>query len=261
MNYDFSSKRRWRHRAHVLLRKWAPRQQQGLLLLMLDRDPREIRVALAQGWKESQIIVANENPAIPATHKRSFPAIKTLGRDVCRAVEKFGRGSISAANLDFCGNLSGPTLRTIRSFVSSDVLADGAALVVNALAGREEKRATEVFRLASRIVGTRPRTERSKIHADRFAALWYVLTVNGFVSLEWESGVYTSESGQPFLWSAFRGVGAFEYELVALRTAQMISCMAKRLFAEEPSRARLDLCAIAHNFDLEEDAYFDEPTA
>lgn len=77
-------------------------------MLMPSLEGKEIETALNAGFRERNLHVVDDNPAIVATLKRRFPEINTYG---VKAFEAFNRMSergirVDCANLDFCGQCS-----------------------------------------------------------------------------------------------------------------------------------------------------------
>ena len=112
--YDFSRKRNYRRQVWATFRKNL--KQKGLsikdshALLMPSLEGEEIDVALNAGFREQNLHIVDDGPAVVATLKRRYPRINTYGVTASRAVERIARKGIRlrCLNLDFCGNLSGP---------------------------------------------------------------------------------------------------------------------------------------------------------
>lgn len=103
--YDFGNKRHYRRTIWSVFRKACRgyvRDAHALLLPSIEGD--EINVALAAGFREQNLHIVDNNPAIVATLKRRFPKVSTYGVDLAAAVPRVlaRAGRLDVANVDLC---------------------------------------------------------------------------------------------------------------------------------------------------------------
>ena len=102
--YDHGAKRQYRRDVWAALSRHCavPRSYaQAFLMPSLEGD--EIDVALSKGFREENLHVCDENPAIVATLKRRYPRLNTYGVDVLKALGRCP--SLHVANIDLCGTV------------------------------------------------------------------------------------------------------------------------------------------------------------
>ena len=105
-------------------------------LLMPAREGLEIDVARSRGFSPYRMWILDRNPAVVAVHKRRWPAIQTVGRELIRAEEKIPGASLHAANIDLCGNVSSElTWFGIRN--TARLMAEDSVIAVTVARGRE----------------------------------------------------------------------------------------------------------------------------
>lgn len=111
------------------------------VLLMPSKDGEEIDVALNYGFKEDQIICVDENPAIIASSKwrKKHPKVHFFGCKISEVGNKIkSKGwKLSAANLDFCNNLSQELIDETLSIIKSNVFDTEFTLFITMMKGRE----------------------------------------------------------------------------------------------------------------------------
>lgn len=117
---------------------WREPGQQVMLLPSI--EGLEIEEAIRRGFRESDIHIVDDNPAIVATLRRRYPNIHTYGVSVHRAHRRAAERGIRlyGASLDFCGPASMRLARELSVCSESDCWQSGARIVVNVLRGRED---------------------------------------------------------------------------------------------------------------------------
>lgn len=110
--YDFARKRDYRRKVWATFRdtlksrKIPVAEAHALLMPSLEGD--EIEVALAAGFRERNLHIVDDEPAIVATLRRRYPKVNTYGVKASRALQRIAKSGvrIQCANLDFCGKAS-----------------------------------------------------------------------------------------------------------------------------------------------------------
>lgn len=157
--YSFGNKRQYRREVWATFRRvCCGSLATSHALLMPSAEGEEIEVALNNGFREHNLHVVDDNPAIVAHLKRRYPRLNTYGSRVSRASERIKKLGVklSAANLDMCSQLSAPIESEIRAFVDNDVLVDGACVAVTILRGREQGESRDLVRLLSGLPSSHP---------------------------------------------------------------------------------------------------------
>jgi len=111
----------------------AKAEARAFLMPSIEGD--EIDVAIANGFKEKNLIVCDSNPAIVATLKRRYPLIQTVGIELARLSERVKDRSVHVANFDLCGCVSKSLIDQVRC--ASVVLGRNSVAAVTVLRGRE----------------------------------------------------------------------------------------------------------------------------
>lgn len=139
--YDFGSKRQYRRDVYAQIRRAFNGQMSTRTCAILPSiEGAEIDVAIRAGFRERNICVIDENPAIVATLKRKYPAVRTYGVSADRAADRIRQdiSSVDFVNLDLCGPIGEPLWETLRAWVRSGALGlDCSYVAVTVLRGRE----------------------------------------------------------------------------------------------------------------------------
>lgn len=217
--YDFAAKAGYRRWVWNFLggRSNSGELHTGDVLLMPSTEGCEISdEAIPRGFKTSQLHVVDQNPAIVATLQRKFPGLNTYGCLVDKACERISeRGTkLIGANVDYCGQLSGKLLRSLKK-VSDSSACEHALLFVNLLRGREEPY------IGSLMKGY-PARETNKAKAYFLSKanecwdctegieptemdFWRVLALRNMTNRYWfQARAYVSVNGQSFLTIGFQ---------------------------------------------------------
>lgn len=160
--YDFGRKRDYRRKIWATFRDWMKRHGACLaeshVALMPSSEADEIEVALDAGFREWNLHIIDDNPAIVASVKRRYRRVNTYGVSASSALRRMlSEGvRISCANFDFCGQMSQKYLNELSdisrtgSFGAATtfsrhnygVFSDHSLIAVNMLRGRESSRGT-----------------------------------------------------------------------------------------------------------------------
>lgn len=137
--YDFGNKRQWRREIWKVFRDHCSVRGPALLMPSLEGD--EIDVAKANGFREDQLHVVDNNPAIVATLRKRFPRIKTYGVSAARATERMAKAGVTVGhmNLDLTACVSPGLVGECRSIAASGAMAPHCVVAVNMLRGRETR--------------------------------------------------------------------------------------------------------------------------
>lgn len=135
--YDKAIKRDYRRKTYATFRETLKKlhisvaSASALLMPSLEGD--EIEVALNAGFREYNLHVVDDNPAIVATLKKRYPKINTYGVLVSRAMQRMAHEGIrlDCANFDLTGNVSAKfvselyAISTIGSLPCETTVQDG----------------------------------------------------------------------------------------------------------------------------------------
>lgn len=149
--YDFPQKRHYRRNVWASFREGMRKQRYVIAdshaLLMPSIEGEEIEVGLNAGFRERNLHVVDNNPAIVATLKRRYPQINAYGVSAAAAVARIGKSGVRlrAANFDFCGCGSAPFFSELQSIVAARAFDSIAYVAVTMLRGREKPAVTEEF--------------------------------------------------------------------------------------------------------------------
>jgi len=138
--YDFKEKEKYRNLVYShAVASFDPYVEKKRIMILPSLEGREIQIALGSGFKEENIIIVDDRPAIVATLKRKYPKVKAYGVDLAIACEReAATGSkIDMLNADLCGNIGPSIYNKLRRITKSGVLNDGALFFITMLAGRE----------------------------------------------------------------------------------------------------------------------------
>jgi hypothetical protein len=110
-------------------------------LLMPSIEGLEIDVAINNGFRQCNLHIVDNNPAIVATLKRKYPYINTYGVSVNHAIERIAKKCIrlSCANFDFTGPVfTDKQMNNIIHCTHPYVFTDRNIIAVTALCGRDD---------------------------------------------------------------------------------------------------------------------------
>lgn len=141
--YDFGNKRHYRRNIWNTFRTSAYWHPQATAMLMPSIEGDEIDVALSKGFRERNLHIVDQNPAIVATLKRRYPRLHTYGVPLVRATERLPE--LTFANLDLCASWGQPLAKTLEEFAASQRVPCGL-VAVTILRGRESVRLRDVLR-------------------------------------------------------------------------------------------------------------------
>lgn len=140
--YDFGPKRQYRRAIYSQIRRSFSGHLSDKVCAMLPSiEGHEIDAALRAGFRERNICIIDDNPAIVATLKRKYPRVRSYGVSAERAARRIKEdvGSIDFLNLDLCGPIGDPLWRTLRAWIDADVFNPrrSSYMAVSVLRGRE----------------------------------------------------------------------------------------------------------------------------
>jgi hypothetical protein len=119
----------------------------------------EVDVALSQGFRESQMVIVDENTAIVASLKgRRFPRVIAKGGrigDIGGKLVRSGSPKIHIVNADFTGTVQ-TAAREAGDLAASGALAPAAMVAVTMVKGRESRDTFRLIQEAEAYVGTEP---------------------------------------------------------------------------------------------------------
>lgn len=223
--YGFGRKRDYRRKIWATFRAGLKRNKivvaDAHALLMPSIEGDEIEVALNAGFREQNLHVVDDNPAIVATLRRKYRRIHTYGVDVVRAAQRIRDGGITlaVANLDLCGQLSNPLLHAVTGLVGAEVLAPIAYIAITQLRGRESKQALWLAKYLkeyptiggdsdqwNRVIGDLADTDQARAAAIKKFLSYRGQDVPHRYTVPVRAEVYNSASGQSMLWTAWQVV-------------------------------------------------------
>lgn len=139
--YSFEAKDEYRRRVWSYFADHLDDVKKAKVLFLPSREGLEIPIALEYGFKEENLIAVDDSPAQIAVSKwrRLYPKVKFYGNELSRAADRIveDKISIDAANLDLCGNISSPMIKSIEGFFQSRCLSGRALVSITMLKGRE----------------------------------------------------------------------------------------------------------------------------
>ena len=155
----------------------------------------EIPFLQNRGIPLSNITIIDSNPAVVATLKKRYPALKTVGLPVVRAIEeRIPRASLQAINLDLCGSLCNHLLRDLSRIAASnawDRYGD-CAIAITVLRGRE----TKGFLTKQSTIGLTDCSPenwntqaRTPDHSHTISRIWHQMSTSRGYGFFWHSGV------------------------------------------------------------------------
>ncbi len=228
--YEFSQKRNYRRCVWALsARQLGSRRAAAHALLMPSSEGTEIEVALSKGFREENLHIVDENPAIVANLKRRFPRINTYGVTVARAIERIGsRGiKLSCANFDLCGCIGKPVVLELIQALSGDLWChDGAVVAITILRGREHPKWFDILKSDECGAGDsdlgRVRFLRALITREAVSGVVGVPADQWLLNSVEQLRLETYRSGtQTMLWAAFAIIPALAVQKAALALTDM----------------------------------------
>lgn len=149
--YDVGVKRQYRREVWKALASGLYDKPCKQVVLMPSIEGDEIDVALSHGFRQHNMHVVDENPAIVATLKRRYPSINTYGVELERALERIVDrvGRVDVANLDLCSQLNNTSHSEISAFSCMGGWANQSRVAVTVMRGREPANS-----MASRVIRT-----------------------------------------------------------------------------------------------------------
>lgn len=141
--YDFGNKRHYRRNIWNTFRTSAYWHPQATAMLMPSIEGDEIDVALSKGFRERNLHIVDQNPAIVATLKRRYPRLHAYGVPLVRATERLPE--LTFANLDLCASWGKPLAATIEEFAEAQRVPCGL-VAVTILRGRESRHVRDLMR-------------------------------------------------------------------------------------------------------------------
>lgn len=212
--YDVGQKRQYRRNIWAIFRDaFAPDCASAHALLMPSLEGDEIDVALAAGFKEHNLHIVDDNPAIVAVLKRRYPHINTYGVDVVRAIERIAKNGVklSAANFDFTNPISSKYMDRLEILMSIGAWAPCRTIALTTLKGRE----TGGMFAAIKEFELNPPMELHEGDA-RIRALYSFMVRNDLIKKDCQDCVGLAGYGQyrssrvPMIWAvAYIGSGEF----------------------------------------------------
>ncbi len=153
--YNFGNKRQYRRNVWATARRCCNAHDisQAQILLMPSIEGKEIEVAENNGFRQCNMHVVDQNPAIVAHLKRRYPHITTYGVDIVAALKRIAKAGIrlTVANFDFCS--TAPKIKPIISEIARlPVFADYHYVFITCQRGRDR----DIVILA-KDVATRPK--------------------------------------------------------------------------------------------------------
>lgn len=140
--YTFGNKAQYRRDVWSKFRRHFRNQTSNLQAALLpSAEGKEIEVALDNGFREYNLHVIDQNPAIVAVLKRKYPRINTYGVSADRAVDRmFHEGvDLHCANWDFCGPLLSKAMHfQLAACLDPAFYASENCIAVTCLNGRDE---------------------------------------------------------------------------------------------------------------------------
>lgn len=213
--YDFAAKRQYRRHVWNCFKRVAVGARHAQALLMPSKEGDEIEVAIAKGFRMSNLHVVDKNPAIVARLTCRFPGIHTYGVSAARACERIKSKGITldCANFDFTSCISDKLSREWSAIMSSGVFNKKEAFVaVTLLRGRESRREKGFFDIVSQF--TPPWVEHNRVNLGRYFNVRDEARIEGMIygvicdAGCWYSvdrvGTYLSPCGQTMLWAVIR---------------------------------------------------------
>ena len=135
--YDFGNKRQYRRNIWNAFASFCgTHAATAHAFLMPSSEGDEIDVALNAGFRESNLHLCDDNPAIVAHLKRRYPSAHGYGRRFDVAGSVITPQLIACANLDLTGTIDGAAT-DVRAFIRTGCMRHHAMIAVTALRGRE----------------------------------------------------------------------------------------------------------------------------
>ena len=204
--YDFGNKRQYRRNIWRTFRDACKgRLSTAEALLMPSAEGDEIEAALNAGFREQNLHVVDDNPAIVAHLKRRYSRIMTYGIPVAEAARRIAKSGsrLAVANLDLCHNLSAPLRRTLFQFGAAEPMEQHGLIAVTMLRGREQGDCAEAMRTISTRAGSND-ISRAWLAAIQLGSLGQD-TARMWTPTFIRDGIYKSISGnQTMFWFVVR---------------------------------------------------------